>query len=292
MNERKRNVLKAAQRLFVDKGFPNTSIQDILEEAKISKGTFYNYFNSKKECLIAIIETSREDINKKRRELSLNINSNSPLGFAKQIDILWKFNHEQNLVPIFDRIFQANDPDLKKCIRQNYLQEIQWLSSRFIDIYGKKALPYSYDCAILFSGMLRQMIFTWNITRKEPVDTLLVIQFVLKRMDVIFVQLIDNQDTLLGEYVQSCAEHEAICKKRISRTLIDFAIEINEQEFESAQELLEALTNEFEEKKPKLFVIETLVIAFRKVFIQTVYEKKAEELSEMIWRYIEEKKTC
>ena len=34
MYERKRNVVNAAQRLFIEKGFQNTSIQDILEEAK------------------------------------------------------------------------------------------------------------------------------------------------------------------------------------------------------------------------------------------------------------------
>lgn len=292
MNEKKRNVLKAAQRLFVEKGFPDTSIQDILEEAKISKGTFYNYFNSKKECLISIIEASREDVNQKRRELSMNSDSNSPIGFAKQIDILWKFNQENNLAPIFDTIFQSNDPDLKKFIRQNYLQEIQWLSSRFIDIYGKKALSYSYDCAILFSGMLRQMIFTWNITRKEPVDTLLIIQFVLKRMDIILLQLIEEKDSLLGEYVQSCTEQETVSKKRIIHMLLDFTQEMNKEDFEAGQELLEALINEFEVKRPKLFVIETLVVALRKVFTHTNYEKKTEEISEMIWSYIEEKKTC
>ena len=291
MNEKKKNVLKAAQRLFVEKGFPHTSIQDILEEAKISKGTFYNYFNSKKECLMAIIEASREDVNQKRRELSLNIDSNSPTGFAKQIDILWKLNHEQNLIPIFDAIFQANDPELKKFIRQNYLQEIQWLSSRFIDIYGKKALAYSYDCAILFSGMLRQMIFTWNITRKEPVDTLLIIQFVLKRMEIILAQLIEEKDALLGEYIQSCTESETISKKRIVHILLDFAHAINKDKHNAGHQLLEVLINELEVKKPKLFVIETLVVALRKVFTHTNYEKKTEEISEMIWSYIEEKKT-
>ena len=60
MNDRKQQVLLTAQQLFVEKGFSATSVQDILDEAKISKGTFYNYFSSKNECLIAILDNGRE----------------------------------------------------------------------------------------------------------------------------------------------------------------------------------------------------------------------------------------
>lgn len=34
MNERKRQVLLTAQRLFIEKGFSTTSVQDILEGSK------------------------------------------------------------------------------------------------------------------------------------------------------------------------------------------------------------------------------------------------------------------
>ena len=54
MNNKKHQVLLTAQRLFIEKGFAATSVQDIINESKISKGTFYNYFSSKNECIIAI----------------------------------------------------------------------------------------------------------------------------------------------------------------------------------------------------------------------------------------------
>ncbi|WP_052137929.1 TetR/AcrR family transcriptional regulator [Heyndrickxia ginsengihumi] len=48
MNDRKQHVMNIARQLFVNNGFQTTSIQEIIEQSGISKGTFYNYFSSKK----------------------------------------------------------------------------------------------------------------------------------------------------------------------------------------------------------------------------------------------------
>lgn len=45
----KRYLIEVASRLFLEKGYSNTGINDILSEAKVSKGSFYFYFSSKKE---------------------------------------------------------------------------------------------------------------------------------------------------------------------------------------------------------------------------------------------------
>ena len=54
--ERKSDILDAAEKLFAAKGFEKTTINDILEETSIAKGTFYYYFKSKEDALDAIIK--------------------------------------------------------------------------------------------------------------------------------------------------------------------------------------------------------------------------------------------
>ena len=49
---RKDSILKTAEKLFFERGFDETSIQDILDVLSISKGGFYHYFESK----IALLE--------------------------------------------------------------------------------------------------------------------------------------------------------------------------------------------------------------------------------------------
>lgn len=53
----KRNsILETAERLFFEKGYEQTSIQDILDELKLSKGGFYHHFQSKEAILAEICE--------------------------------------------------------------------------------------------------------------------------------------------------------------------------------------------------------------------------------------------
>lgn len=53
--ERKNEILDAAEMLFTTKGYTNTTINDILEVVGIAKGTFYYYFQSKEEVMDAIV---------------------------------------------------------------------------------------------------------------------------------------------------------------------------------------------------------------------------------------------
>lgn len=53
--ERKSEILDAAEMLFTSKGYAKTTINDILNEVGIAKGTFYYYFKSKEEVMDAII---------------------------------------------------------------------------------------------------------------------------------------------------------------------------------------------------------------------------------------------
>mgnify|MGYP004493233189 FL=1 len=45
--EKEKKLLNAAYKLFTEKGINNTSIQDIVDEAGVAKGTFYLYFKDK-----------------------------------------------------------------------------------------------------------------------------------------------------------------------------------------------------------------------------------------------------
>ena len=49
-------IINTAWKLFYEKGFGETTINDILREADISKGTFYYYFRSKDDLLGTLSE--------------------------------------------------------------------------------------------------------------------------------------------------------------------------------------------------------------------------------------------
>lgn len=54
--KRKLELLNIAYRMFVSKGYENTSVDEIIAGAGIAKGTFYYHFESKEELLEAVID--------------------------------------------------------------------------------------------------------------------------------------------------------------------------------------------------------------------------------------------
>lgn len=49
-------ILRAARHVFADKGYHDTSIQDLLEAASIARGTFYLHFDGKAACFAEILD--------------------------------------------------------------------------------------------------------------------------------------------------------------------------------------------------------------------------------------------
>jgi AcrR family transcriptional regulator len=54
-DERREEFLDISEKLFSVKGYNKTSVQDIIKEIGVAKGTFYYYFKSKEEIMDAII---------------------------------------------------------------------------------------------------------------------------------------------------------------------------------------------------------------------------------------------
>ena len=59
-NTKKNELVEVAEKLFLEKGYEQTSIEDILNASKISKGGFYHYFKSKEEVLTESINSLME----------------------------------------------------------------------------------------------------------------------------------------------------------------------------------------------------------------------------------------
>lgn len=60
--ERHRQLLQVAHRLFMKKGFRDTTIEDIARKAGLTKGAFYFHFNKKEDVLIELLEGMHGEI--------------------------------------------------------------------------------------------------------------------------------------------------------------------------------------------------------------------------------------
>lgn len=78
--ETKAKILNAAYDLFVRQGYENTSIQNIIDETKLSKGAVYHHFESKESILMEVFKNITRDITQRSEDL---VNSKEYNGLEK-----------------------------------------------------------------------------------------------------------------------------------------------------------------------------------------------------------------
>ena len=67
-NEKQQKVINAAKKEFARVPIENVSIKNIVEEADIARGSFYQYFESKEDLLIYILRENSEKLNTKLKD--------------------------------------------------------------------------------------------------------------------------------------------------------------------------------------------------------------------------------
>ena len=61
-DSRRNDLVLSALKVFCEKGYQSSTINDIVKKAKCSHGLFYHYFNNKKELFDAVCESRGKDM--------------------------------------------------------------------------------------------------------------------------------------------------------------------------------------------------------------------------------------
>lgn len=288
MNNRKRQVILASLKLFVEKGFNSTSIQDILDESHISKGTFYNYFSSKRDCLIAILDINSSDSSLRKSELLIGKNLNDKDVLASQIESILQVNRERSLLPIFESILHSGDIELKKAVQRYHLKEMEWLAKRISDVYGPEVLPYRHDATILLFGMVNQMLQVGGAIKVANLDPKTAIKFAIKQLDVIIPSLIESKDTYIGKDLQRyiCEHHEieTTNPEELLKQLKGFKNGLEDTSSEACIEYTDCLIDELSNPNPRYFIISSIAYKFYDSFRNSKHALEAIEIANGIWQ--------
>ncbi|WP_024802622.1 TetR/AcrR family transcriptional regulator [Nocardia sp. BMG51109] len=101
---RRGEILDAAQRLLIAKGYAQMSIQDVLGDLGISRGALYHYFGSKQALLAGVVERTAETI-RAQLEPETHAEGRDPLAkLGRMFAALagWKTGHRTGLVALLE----------------------------------------------------------------------------------------------------------------------------------------------------------------------------------------------
>ncbi|MEG0259827.1 MAG: TetR/AcrR family transcriptional regulator [Lysinibacillus sp.] len=290
MNKRKRQIITAARELFIEKGYVETPINDIINAAQISKGTFYNHFSSKNECLIAILAEGREEASNRRHELIYGKDPADLKVLTQQIVVLIHVNREQKLIPIFESVFHSHDHELKKIILHHHLQELEWLANRFVQVFGEKISPLSYECAVQTFGMINHSFRAVLFSDYKYIDPETVVRVALRNIQAIIPVMLESKDILISvemiNSIQNAVDSRTVSKDIVLEQLQGFTKGLSIEETPAGIEYSTFLQEELLQVQPKFFIIESLLIPFRKAFANTVHAAEARDIANSLWHYL------
>lgn len=117
MENKREKILEAGKKLILEVGYAKTKVEKITEAVGIAKGSFYNYFNTKEDFLLAMISEGLENRSKEFASvLEKNIN------FEKSIEALvsHKFDRRKKIIELDLVIYSLirNIESLTPTIRQ------------------------------------------------------------------------------------------------------------------------------------------------------------------------------
>lgn len=282
MNPKKQQILTAAYELFINRGYNPTSIQDILDEAGVSKGTFYNYFGSKSECLMAIMESIGSEIRQQRLAAAVGLPANDPEVLAQQLYIRIKLNLEKNLFALYESIFYSQDPELKAFSVKQYTLEMEWISSRIIDVFGKEAAPYALENAAFVHGYVQQLIHLWRLSSTEELPAENLSAFVIRRLQATVTLQIAAKDSFLKNLkLPSTTLADAISVEELSTRFQTYTEKI--KHYPKTQQLVYFLSTEIVTEKPRKPLIESVLTTLAN---DKMIESELSILVEQLWKHV------
>jgi AcrR family transcriptional regulator len=122
---RRADLMDAARRIFAERGYHETTVEDITRAAGVAKGTYYLYFSEKREIFLAIIRDLLDAI--KAIGADVGTHTGDPLGFIARTEeaalrLMQLFVDNRELARLAYRESMGMDPALEQMIRDFYTE--------------------------------------------------------------------------------------------------------------------------------------------------------------------------
>jgi len=170
MSAARERLLESAKALFSQKGYYSTSVEDIVESAGFSKGTFYFYFKSKEELFKSLVEEMHLNIVKRlesflERELALE---DALIEHAKVF--LEDICQNRHIAQLFLFQLVGTNEEFRE-LYYTKIAHLRELLAKMVDKAiqrGEITYKNAENIVNLYAGFLRMLVLEYVFKEKEP----------------------------------------------------------------------------------------------------------------------------
>lgn len=150
-DERRSEIIDISEELFLEKGYEQTAVSDIVKRIGVAQGTFYYYFKSKSEVLDAIIARYIEEIKAGVKDIA----------FREDLGAMEK-------LIAFSRFFSGFNQDRESLIEYIHEEKNAHLHLKFETMVPPVLIP-------LYGQMIEQGVSEGIFDTKYPMEAAFVI---------------------------------------------------------------------------------------------------------------------
>lgn len=193
MSVLKEKIIRSAIRLFAEKGYQATSIQDIADDCSIAKGSLYKFFASKDDLYIRILETRQQEM-----MLAVERIRRKGLGaretFLEEIacQIHFYIEHGYYIARDHNELTMINNDRIGGVMNRLRVEMFRYYRDILERNYGEAIAAWTWDATALLSGMIRE--YTFHVLfGSKPLEPLVLAAFIADRMDDLVTGVLEKK---------------------------------------------------------------------------------------------------
>ncbi|MGI8638724.1 MAG: TetR/AcrR family transcriptional regulator [Pyrinomonadaceae bacterium] len=167
--DKREAILRAAIKVFAQKGYFNSKVADIAGEAGIADGTVYLYFKSKDEILHSIFDRAMENfISEGKREIAEIEEPDKRLRRIAELH-LEKLGADRDLAIVFQVELRGSTKFMEEFSAAGFADYLDIIRQTIEE--GQKTGVFRTDlkpivCAKILYGALDEMVTNWILSKK------------------------------------------------------------------------------------------------------------------------------
>lgn len=161
-------IIEKAKKIFTEKGINNTSIDDISKECKISKATFYKYFENKECLILGILKKCKSDLENKCKNIDSNFDVEPIDKLKEKIISIWEYKNKiYDLNSYASKEFFKNNLEFNsnKIINRRYI--IGEYKKSLLMVYGNNIKDIIWDLIFVIDGLIYEFIILTRYNKRN-----------------------------------------------------------------------------------------------------------------------------
>ncbi|GLB60679.1 TetR/AcrR family transcriptional regulator [Cytobacillus sp. NCCP-133] len=173
MNKREA-ILEAAVELFAEKGYSQTSMQEIADRVGISKGSLYSFFTSKEDLIISIYEHYQQLVFERVFIVGLDRHLPPREKLEKQFQVQFEgiLEYKAYMKMHMRGETAANSQKVSAMEHRMRGRLFSWLQNRLLELYGEGISIYKWDLLFMVQSIYRtyMMLMVNGQANAKPLD--------------------------------------------------------------------------------------------------------------------------